>query len=388
MNWPSSNPSSVTGLRPGSQVSDNNNYTHTAKNRTLALNIYETINDEFTESNSRSEALLSTMTSSRPKRMSWSMGNLDEEARRPLLSSDTSQQRQTSASEGQLANIIEHPESLSGRRTRSEYILDSEEEKEDEDENRKDETAMIDGKFKQPTVRQQNLSETMNFYNDQKDTVKNINEESLQIGALEQTIEDDGIYARPKLTLPRGSNFVDTEISQSIEWKKRRMLMLLQSREAPKASFELTSPITDQEPIIHDDQSLAVGEGRRNISPACVSYYDNVNQSNSSSLIDKLHKVALEQNNIINDYEKENESEERLDREAMTTNRTKVEKINTNDSDNDEGGHNTVTDEIGPSGGDEANTLSLVSDILGDLSQEGNSLVQQLSRDQSVNQFS
>lgn len=170
------------------------------------------------------------------------------------------------------------------------------------------------------------------------------------------TTEPEPIYARPRSAPIEGPRFVDMEMSQLIEHKRKRTLMLLRSKEAPKASIELTSPITDPDlDPISDSQSTGAKQPEERKSPACVSYYEN---ADGSAMDDQAKQIAL-----ISTFGQQQERPSSGNSTSKETTR-------------DEGVNN-----------EESNTLSLVSDILGDLSQEGNSLVQQLSRDQSFNQF-
>lgn len=146
---------------------------------------------------------------------------------------------------------------------------------------------------------------------------------------------------------------VSEEMNQLMETKRMRTLEMLRSKEAPKASFELTSPVIERYDDLaglalitnhaqdQSNYSLTKEQGTRDIlgSPDShqtnASYYENAGNHDSTN-------------------EKQQQQEQSADREPS--------------------GESLMS----PSESQNFNTLSLVSDVLGDLSHEENSLVQQV----------
>lgn len=141
--------------------------------------------------------------------------------------------------------------------------------------------------------------------------------------------------------------FVSDEMENLIETKRKRTLLLLRLKEAPRASIEFTSPTTD------DDMMLGQGEGQGLTSTSPMT--------------------------VLSDYENLNNDEDDATRPLMDqplATETVWPEILETASQPGEG----VAVDISPSETSQNfNTLSLTSDLL-DLSQEENSLVQQLSK--------
>lgn len=127
---------------------------------------------------------------------------------------------------------------------------------------------------------------------------------------------------------------VEDQISHLIEHKRKKTLLLLRSKEAPRASIEQT---VDDLPICNEEDELTTDSARPNTcSPTNISEYENLN-------VGRL------------------DDDDRAVYNSQQVGQAEI-------------------DVISPSESQNFNTLSIVSDILGDLSQEENSLVQQLSR--------
>lgn len=238
---------------------------------------------------------------------------------------------------------------------------------------------------------------------------------------------------------------LNEELNQLVEAKRKKTLMLLRTKEAPRASIELTSqaddPMLESQPSLSPSQSneidvkplsstsisdlnngatnrVAQGpatEGvSRTVSPV-ASDYDNlsnhINQlkleqrqqqqfvdmpaccDNTSTAahdeagegnngVDAKHDKIGDDDNVraLNDMFKRKESKTSPEDKKSAT------KLDADNPDNFSSWmvetHNNKDELVSPSESSQNfNTLSLVSDILGDLSQEDNSLVQQLSRD-------
>jgi len=133
------------------------------------------------------------------------------------------------------------------------------------------------------------------------------------------------------------TSHVNDEINQLIEIKRKRTLLLLKAKEAPRASIEVTSPI-EENPIAVDSDH----QSEARLSPV-LSDYENLSSKNLDAI-------------------------NRLDNQALEA------KIATYCGDD------CGAEVVSPSESQNFNTLSIVSDILGDLSQEENSLVQQLGK--------
>lgn len=142
------------------------------------------------------------------------------------------------------------------------------------------------------------------------------------------------VPSQSKLTAPT----VNDELNQLIETKRKRTLMMLKSKEAPKASFELTSPLEPELPSLERETSHHLtpdDPSDQHLPPSDASHYEN------------LH---------LDGHEPDIEAPGDDQQVIVVTN-------------------NSV---VSPSESQNFQTLSLVSDGLGDLSQEENSLVQQL----------
>ena len=127
--------------------------------------------------------------------------------------------------------------------------------------------------------------------------------------------------------VPISAATVSEELNQLIEAKRKRTLMLLRAKEAPRASFELTSPL-DSEAAGSVEMAMP-GGGPEQDASSIVSHYENV--GGAGDLRPEQHQVVAQVPNEV----------------------------------------------MSPSDSTTLNTLSIVSDALGELSQE-NSLVQQL----------
>lgn len=138
----------------------------------------------------------------------------------------------------------------------------------------------------------------------------------------------------------RRSPTVNDELNQIIETKRKKTLLLLKSKEAPKASFEKTSPVDEvssSQATFPPDTIL----DRPSSSPV-LSDYENVSSHNLNS------NGVMEQ-----EYKPLNRDVSKDEEEA---------------------------DILSPSESQNFNTLSIVSDVLGDLSLEDHSVVNQLSQ--------
>lgn len=153
------------------------------------------------------------------------------------------------------------------------------------------------------------------------------------------------------------SSLLNEERNQLIETKRKRTLMLLKAKEAPMASIEITSPIEEVAVIV--DIEPQVAQQAEQLSPASgVSDYENLNLS---SKIDP--PVATGSSEVV---ELEAAAAENINQEQQQQQEAPSDPIG------------DASGVISPSESQNFNTLSITSDILGDLSQEENSLVQQL----------
>lgn len=140
----------------------------------------------------------------------------------------------------------------------------------------------------------------------------------------------------------------DAELNQLIETRRKRTLMLLRAKEAPKASVELTSPDGPDAPdLAPAPEPGRPGSGSGARSPTSASHYEN---------------LSLAQREAAEAHEQQVAAPASKPEELQVAGSTQPEA-------------DLVTS---PSESQNCNTLSLVSDVLGDLSQEDNSLVQQL----------
>lgn len=153
---------------------------------------------------------------------------------------------------------------------------------------------------------------------------------------------------------PQAASLQD-ELDHLIESKRKRTLMLLRAREAPRASIELTSPIEE--------------------TPQATT--DHPTMLNSADSIERLEDEAQRcRSPALSDYE---------NLHAANRCSTPTATATTNHSPPVDGdvcvqimANNKGQSVISPSESQNFNTLSQASDILGDLSQEENSIVQQL----------
>lgn len=175
---------------------------------------------------------------------------------------------------------------------------------------------------------------------------------------------------------PIGAPSVNDEVSQIIETRRKRTLLLLKSKEAPKASFEITSPIEEtgllppppppplplqppQRQLLSSTTLLneTAPIEQRPISPTVLSDYENLNTN-----------LNLDDNNDAEPQLRHHRSLDKLYQDIS-------QDIDQTAKDCEE--EQSV---VSPSESQNFNTLSIVSDILGDLSQEDHSIVNQLSQ--------
>lgn len=252
--------------------------------------------------------------------------------------------------------------------------------------------------------------------NNNKSTISRTSDRSsYRTQSRSPTSTDSGIRA----ALNIGPCIVDMEINQLIEWKRKRTLMLLKSKEAPKASFDLTSPVSDSDKLSVKpaDEVMNAFEGtpppvQESMAPqsdstcqsaesVALSFYDNVQttkpmtQTNNLAYRNSLIENGGDNNNslTINEEHKESSlSREMADKEQVQQKERCDDEIEQQD-DKGVAGMDEYSDSmkitktnspgqaISTSEDDEetnANTLSLVSDLLGDLSHEDCSIVQKL----------
>lgn len=137
---------------------------------------------------------------------------------------------------------------------------------------------------------------------------------------------------------------VSDELNELIETKRKRTLMMLKAKEAPRASFELVSPVEPE----HLGPPAPIDEGGPKCgSPSNGSHYEN------------LH---LDEGGAVEEDEQPD-----CDRHPQLKADHSNQQVIVRD--------NSV---VSPSESQNFNTLSMASDVLGDLSQEESSLVQQL----------
>lgn len=173
---------------------------------------------------------------------------------------------------------------------------------------------------------------------------------------------------------PRGAPSVNDEVNQIIETKRKRTLLLLKSKEAPKASFEITSPVEET--------------GSLQLQPAPSQLPPQLSSSSSTALFPETALIEQRPNSptALSDYENvDTNTTNNLDNteEPHQKHRSldKLEQDISQDID-----QTTIRDceedpsFVSPSESQNFNTLSIVSDILGDLSQEDHSIVNQLSQ--------
>lgn len=141
------------------------------------------------------------------------------------------------------------------------------------------------------------------------------------------------------------------ELGQLIESRRKRTLMLLRAKEAPRASVELTSPTAEEPPPPPEGlQSLPATptpglEGRPRSATPTLSDYENLSHHNLQS--GRLLAEVCQQPEPQPQPQPEPEDLQPVG--------------------------------VSPSESQNLNTLSLASDVLADLSQEDHSIVQQLA---------
>lgn len=197
---------------------------------------------------------------------------------------------------------------------------------------------------------------------------------------LEQTTQLVDHYRVPSTTAQANSTPTDTtaiyattssalndEVNHLIEAKRKRTLLLLRAKEAPRASVELTSPIDDvlRRQMQLNSLALAPLDHQRTIG-ACspiVSEYENISITEMQRGLNEDHLAQTT---------KQTSSPHPIEAEHDGAN---IEHHHDNPDTSGE-----ATSLVSPSESQNLNTLSLTSDLLGDLSQEESSLVQQLSQ--------
>lgn len=165
----------------------------------------------------------------------------------------------------------------------------------------------------------------------------------------------ENLYRAESSLMP--PNLIEEELDQMIESKRKRTLLLLRAKEAPRASIELTSPAEEEPDCLH----LLGVEGRAR-SPAVLSDYENVGDGSSQD--------ELQHDSVLANASTDPDVVDRTDQTDLVGGATQVQQRSSGDQ----------LSFVSPSESQNFNTLSIVSDILGDLSQEESSLVQQLSR--------
>lgn len=156
---------------------------------------------------------------------------------------------------------------------------------------------------------------------------------------------------------PMPPNLIEEELDQMIESKRKRTLLLLRAREAPRASIEITSPADEEPDCLH----LLDVDGRAR-SPAVLSDYENVGAGSS--------QYELQHDSVLANASTDPEGMDGTDQTGLVDGATQRQQRFSEEQ----------LSFVSPSESQNFNTLSIVSDVLGDLSQEESSLVQQLSR--------
>lgn len=147
------------------------------------------------------------------------------------------------------------------------------------------------------------------------------------------------------------SESVQDEMSrQLIEIKRKRTLKLLKAKEAPRASIEVTSPLGED-----DGETLAV-----------LSYYENMSDNVGDSNRSLASPIELKP-------ESPSPPPDHFSAEVTAHADDEGQAVA-------EGSSQAKSFVISPSESQNLNTLSLISDIQGDLTQEGDSIVQQSSK--------
>lgn len=180
---------------------------------------------------------------------------------------------------------------------------------------------------------------------------------------------------------------VKDEMNQLIDSKRKKTLLLLKAKEAPRASFELTSP-TEEETTTSSNSvnanQLERSHSSSTLESPVMSDYENLYLSRNDVDTLKAEPVDSRENTISNNKKKKKKKETASDckRVVPPSTSSRVD-LRGGKSDACESVPNIEEDAESiatPSELQNLNTLSIVSDILGDLSHEENSLVQQLSR--------
>lgn len=224
------------------------------------------------------------------------------------------------------------------------------------------------------------------------------------------------LTSTPYHTVTSAITPLNEELNQLIEAKRKRTLMLLRAKEAPRASVELTSQTDD--PSSHSlepppQPSLTTGvndlascpsEAIRVVSPA-ASDYDNLSDhiKQQQQFVDFVSRSDEPSSDPLATVDDDSGGDDQLEA-VRNTDKIDVEDDNVralnslfvnrrkqspdDKSEHADSGPNEIVsptrdvdDVISPSESQNFNTLSLVSDILGDFSQDDNSLVQQLSQE-------
>lgn len=201
----------------------------------------------------------------------------------------------------------------------------------------------------------------------------------------------------------RSAPSINDELNQLIETKRKRTLLLLRAKEAPKASVEQTSSADDDTQMVADNLSC---DGA--CSPALLSDYENLSnnyldQEEGDGEGEEAAKCLVQKSSRENHHlsrgeenspalkkeietrdmpamEDQQQQQQQTDSNKWLQNKEEVQEPSKEGK--DQGGCKEDSKATGfvvsPSESQNFNTLSESSDVLADLSQEESSLVQQL----------
>lgn len=162
----------------------------------------------------------------------------------------------------------------------------------------------------------------------------------------------DAIYSAP--ATPR--SFVEEEMRQTIDAKRKRTLKLLMRKEAPRASIEQTSSIEDQPTSSAASITSSSNDGDAILRPSSRNTQTKSPVSNSSSVYDNIQRQPPETLPLLEaepqDLQQQQQQQQQLDDSIINS----------------------------PSESANLNTLSIVSDVLADVANEDHSVVHALER--------
>lgn len=333
------------------------------------LNVYETIDSGTVRANDKSNSK-----------------SLDRQPSLPARRIDLKDQRDQENDDDEL----HQPLLLTGNQHQLSSCTQDDEEEEEEELRRRHPNANKPAitQHDNPTSEPSNHNNTANLYSEiQPLTSSTVPTQLPKMNCTTQDYYQTPAYATVHRS-PPSPTILDDELGQLIETKRKRTLLLLKAKEAPRASFEQTSPSDETAPPESlSDMPKRPGEvtppqdhgehyqsDSRPISP--MSDYENLvlvdNRPDSCPIELRAVPDRISGVSQVNDSSGD---------ERHPTNVTNMELDHgANNDDNHQQQQPSGSPIVSPSESQNFNTLSIVSDTFGDSSQEESLLVNQLSR--------